>query len=67
MSALFSSPPKPPTPPAPAPAPTVDVARQMQQAQDAAAGRKGRAATILTSQAGDLAAPTTAAKTLLGS
>ena len=67
MSALFSSPPKPPTPPAAMVAPTVDMARQKQMAEDAAAGRKGRAATILTSQAGDLAPPTTSAKTLLGS
>jgi len=67
MSALFSGPPKPPTPPAAAVAPTVDMARQKQQAEDMAAGRKGRAATILTSQGGDLSPPTTAAKTLLGS
>jgi len=67
MSALFSKPPKPPTPPAPAPAPSIDEARQRQQAQDVLAGRKGRAATILTGAQGDLSTPPTAVKTLLGS
>lgn len=67
MSALFSKPPKPPPPPAPAPAPTIDTARQMQMDRDVRAGRKGRAASILTGASGDLVAPTTATKTLLGS
>lgn len=66
MSALFSKPAKPPPPPAPAPAPSIDTARQMQMSQDVLAGRKGRAATILTSQQGDLTTPTTGTKTLLG-
>jgi hypothetical protein len=38
----------------------------MQMSQDVLAGRKGRAATILTSQLGDLVPPTTGTKTLLG-
>lgn len=38
----------------------------MQMSQDVLAGRKGRAATILTSQQGDLTTPTTGTKTLLG-
>jgi hypothetical protein len=38
----------------------------MQMSQDVLAGRKGRAATILTSQQGDLVPPTTGTKTLLG-
>lgn len=68
MSGVFSKPtiPTPPTPPAPTPAPTVDTARQAQQAQDKMAGAKGRAATILTGSQGDLAAPTTGTKQLLG-
>ena len=70
MSALFSKPsisvPPTPTPPAPTPAPTLDVARQAQQAQDKLASAKGRAATILTGSQGDLSAPTTGAKQLLG-
>lgn len=66
MSALFSKPPKPPTPPAPAPAPTIDTARQQAMSRDVLAGRKGRAANILTSQSGDLVPPTTGTKTLLG-
>lgn len=70
MSALFSKPniPAPPPPPAPLPAPTVDTARQSQQAQDSMAGRRGRAASILTGVSGDLTTPpTTGAKQLLGS
>lgn len=68
MSGLFSSPkvPSPPPPQAPPPVPTMDNARQRQQAQDALAGRRGRAAMILTSPMGDLAPPPTGAKTLLG-
>jgi hypothetical protein len=46
----------------------MDQARQMQQAQDRIAGRRGRAASILSGERGDLASPpTTGAKTLLGS
>mgnify|MGYP006933436605 CR=1 FL=1 len=56
-----------PTPPAPTPAPTLDVARQQQQTQDKVAGRQGRAASILTSTAGDLTPVQTGTKTLLGS
>lgn len=70
MGSLFKAPkvPEMPPPPAPPPAPTMDQARQMQQAQDRLAGRRGRAAAILTGQRGDLASPpTTGAKTLLGS
>lgn len=68
MSGLFSKPkiPAPPPPPAPPPVPTMDVARQRQQAMDELAGRRGRAASILTGPMGDLAPPTTGAKTLLG-
>jgi len=56
-----------PTPSAPTPAPTIDTARQQQQASDNAAMRRGRAATILTSQQGDLATTQTSATKLLGS
>lgn len=68
MSALFSSPkiPTPPPPPAPPPVPTMDNARQRQQDADALAGRRGRAAMILTGPSGDLAPATTGAKQLLG-
>ena len=45
----------------------MDTARQMQQAEDKFAGRRGRAANILTGNQGDLATPQTATKTLLGS
>ena len=55
-----------PTPSAPAAAPTIDTARQQQQASDAAAMRRGRAATILTSQQGDLSKSETGTKKLLG-
>ena len=57
--------PPPPPPPAPPPVPTMDKARQNQSAQDILAGRKGRAANILTGAAGALAPPTTS-KTQLG-
>lgn len=70
MGSLFSTPKitPPPPPPAPLPAPTVDTARQAQQSQDRLAGRRGRAASILTGAAGDLTTPpTTGAKQLLGS
>lgn len=70
MSSLFSAPkiPAPPPPPAPLPAPTIDTARQQQQAQDRLAGRRGRAASILTGVSGDLTTPpTSGAKQLLGS
>lgn len=55
-----------PTPTAPAPAPTIDTARQQQQANDQMAMRRGRAATILTSQQGDLSKSETGTKKLLG-
>ena len=58
--------PPPVVPPAPVPAPTIDSARQSQQSQDVAAGRQGRAASILTSSTGDLATPKTSTKSLLG-
>jgi len=61
-----SQPSPPPPPPAPTPAPTIDTARQAQQSRDAVAGRRGRAATILTGAQGDLSAPTTGTKQLLG-
>jgi hypothetical protein len=72
MGGLFGgspTPPPTPTPPAPTPAPTIDTARQSQQSQDANAGRKGRAATILTGNQGDLSTPVTTSgtKQLLGS
>jgi hypothetical protein len=70
MSGIFSSPkiPAPPPPPAPLPVPTLDNARQAQQAQDRLAGRRGRAASILTGVGGDLSTPpTSGAKQLLGS
>jgi hypothetical protein len=38
----------------------------MQMSQDVLAGRKGRAANILTGPQGDLATPMTGTKTLLG-
>lgn len=72
MGGLFgggsSAPPPPPPPPAPTPAPTIDDARQKQQSSDKDAGRKGRAATILTGEQGDLSTPTTTsgAKKLMG-
>jgi hypothetical protein len=59
--------PPPPPPPAPTPAPTIDTARQQQQAYDQQAGRRGRAADILTGDKGDMSAPTTGTKQLLGS
>lgn len=68
MGSIFGGPdvPTPPPPPAPAPVPTVDNARASRQAQDAAIARRGRAASILTSDQGDLTAPNTGTKTLLG-
>lgn len=68
MSALFSKPkiPAPPPLPAPVPVPTIDEARQRRMAADELAGRRGRAASILTGPMGDLAPPPTGAKTLLG-
>jgi hypothetical protein len=57
----------PPPPPAPPITPTIDDARQRQLAADSVAGRRGRAASILTGAAGDLSTPpTTGTKTLLG-
>lgn len=72
MGGLFGgspTPPPTPAPPAPTPAPTIDTARQSQQAMDRDAGRKGRAATILTGSQGDLSQPavTSGTKQLLGS
>lgn len=71
MSALFSTPkiPKitPPAPPAPPVAPTLDEARDKAMKTDDLNKRRGRAADILTGPKGDLAAPTTSTKTLLGS
>lgn len=58
-------PPLPP-PPAPLPAPTIDSAKQKQVAQDELAGRKGRAAALLTGGSGDLAPMDTGTKKLLG-
>lgn len=55
-----------PTPPAATPAPNIDSARQQQQASDNAAMRRGRAATILTSQQGDMTKSDTGTKKLLG-
>ena len=68
MSNMFKKPKMPdmPTPPAPTPAPTIDTARQAQQAGDNMARRRGRAATVLTGPTGDLVAPETATKRLLG-
>lgn len=57
----------PPPPPAPPVVPTIDNARQAAMAADALAARKGRAASILTGNQGDLTAPpTSGAKQLLG-
>lgn len=71
MGSLFGggsvSVPPPQTPPAPTPAPTIDTARQVQQSRDLFAGRRGRASDILTGSTGDLSAPQTATKKLLGS
>lgn len=69
MGSLFSGPDVPdiPPPPAPAPVPTIDNARASRQAQDAATARRGRAASILTSPAGDASTPNTGSKVLLGS
>ena len=64
MSALFSSP-DIPDPIVPPPVPTVDEAAQRQQSADRIRKRKGRAATVLTSDQGTSA--TTGAPTLLGS
>lgn len=60
------APPPPPPPPAPAVAPTVDVAKARIASQDTQNAAKGRAATILTGAKGDLTAPSTSLKTLLG-
>jgi hypothetical protein len=59
-------PPPPPPPPAPAVAPTVDVAKARVANQDAQNAAKGRAATMLTGAKGDMTAPSTSLKTLLG-
>lgn len=69
MGGLFKTPKAPaiPPPPAPASAPTVDVAKDRAMAMDKLAGRRGRAASILTGSQGDLTAAPTATKTLLGS
>jgi hypothetical protein len=68
MTNMFKKPKVPdmPTPPAPVPAPTIDTARQQQQTVDNMARRRGRAATILTGPTGDLVAPETGTKQLLG-
>jgi hypothetical protein len=70
MGGLFKSPKQVvaplPTPPAPTPAPTIDVARAAQQTQDAVIDRRGRAASVLTSQQGDLTPVETGTKKLLG-
>lgn len=58
-------PPLPP-PPAPLPAPTIDEAKQKRMNQDELLSRKGRAASILTGSSGDLTAPETGTKKLLG-
>lgn len=56
-----------PPPPAPAPAPTIDTASaEQQRGEDNMRKRQGRAATILTGAQGDLSAPTTGTKQLLG-
>jgi len=54
------------TPPPPAPLPTMDEAQESQVEGDRRLRRRGRAATILTSQAGDTGGVRTATKTLLG-
>ena len=55
-------------PPAPSPAPTIDQARDSRQKQDDALARKGRAASILTGNQGDLStAEVKSGKQLLGS
>lgn len=69
MGGLFSGPkaPKPPPPPAPPPpTPTVDEAAQSSEAEDKLRRRKGRASTVLSQDAGDLAtaSPSTVATTL---
>lgn len=68
MGSLFKAPkiPPPPPPQAPPPTPTVDTAKQRQRDEDVLAGRRGRAAMVLTGQAGDLSPPPTGTKTLLG-
>jgi hypothetical protein len=70
MGGLFKQPkiqmPATPTPPAPTPAPTIDTARAEQMSRDSAAMRQGRAATILTSDQGDLTPVETGAKKLMG-
>lgn len=69
MGGLFSKPkmPKPPPPPSPPVAPTIDTARDQAMKTDEYNRRRGRASDILTGPKGDLAAPTTTTKTLLGS
>lgn len=64
MSPSIPSPPPPPPPPAPPP--TVDMAREGMRRQDEASRRRGRAATVLTSQDASQVQPQTAAKKLLG-
>ena len=60
--------PPPPAPaPTPTPAPTIDEARANRQKQDDVLARRGRAATVLTGSQGDMSAPATGTKTLLGS
>lgn len=57
--------PPPPAPPEPPPARTDPIVVQ-NEARDLARRKRGRAATVLTSQAGDTARPATAAHMLLG-
>lgn len=74
MGGLFSkpkpiitpAPEAPKTPPPPAPLPTIDEAQESQVESDRRLRRRGRAATILTSQGGDTSGVRTGTKTLLG-
>jgi hypothetical protein len=66
MSFLSPKVPEPPPPPPPAPpAPGLDEARESRRKADEMRMRRGRAATILSSGAKDLA-PTVSTKSLLG-
>lgn len=66
MGFIFpSKPAAPPPPPPPPPVPTIDAARERRDAADAAARKRGRAASVLTGPEGVAEEPT-AKKTLIG-
>lgn len=59
-------PPKPPKPVAPPPVPTIDDARARQINADRRNRARGRAASMISGEMGDLSAPAVGTKMLLG-